>query len=63
MRLVTFSDGSGTRIGALDTAGAVRDIAAAAPSLPRELLGLFAADPAAVDAARDALGQARVVRG
>ena len=42
MRLVTFSDAAGVRIGALDEAGALRDITAVAPSLPRDMLGLIA---------------------
>jgi 2-keto-4-pentenoate hydratase/2-oxohepta-3-ene-1,7-dioic acid hydratase in catechol pathway len=60
MRLVTFSDAAGVRIGALDEAGALRDISAVAPSLPRDMLGLIAAGPAALAAARDALGKAPV---
>ncbi|UPY36133.1 fumarylacetoacetate hydrolase family protein [Sediminicoccus sp. KRV36] len=42
MRLVTFTDGMGTRVGALDASGAVRDITALDPSLPRDMLGLIA---------------------
>lgn len=61
MRLVTFSDAAGVRIGALDKAGALRDITAVAPSLPRDMLGLIAAGPAALAAAQDALGKAPVV--
>ena len=63
MRLVTFSDAAGVRIGALDEAGALRDITAAAPSLPRDMLGLIAAGPATLAAARDALGKAPIVAG
>ena len=39
MRLVTFSDAAGVRIGAMDEAGALRDITAVAPALPRDMLG------------------------
>jgi 2-keto-4-pentenoate hydratase/2-oxohepta-3-ene-1,7-dioic acid hydratase in catechol pathway len=63
MRLVTFSDAAGVRIGALDKAGALRDITAVAPSLPRDMLGLIAAGPAALAAAQDALGKAPIVAG
>jgi 2-keto-4-pentenoate hydratase/2-oxohepta-3-ene-1,7-dioic acid hydratase in catechol pathway len=61
MRLVTFSDAAGTRIGAMDEAGALRDITAVAPSLPRDMLDLIAAGPAALAIARDALGKAPVL--
>lgn len=42
MRLVTFTDGMGARVGALDSVGAVRDITAVDSSLPRDMLGLIA---------------------
>ncbi|WP_431304618.1 fumarylacetoacetate hydrolase family protein [Sediminicoccus sp. BL-A-41-H5] len=42
MRLVTFTDGMGARVGALDSSGAVRDITAVDASLPRDMLGLIA---------------------
>lgn len=42
MRLVTFTDGMGARVGALDSDGAVRDITARDASLPRDMLGLIA---------------------
>jgi 2-keto-4-pentenoate hydratase/2-oxohepta-3-ene-1,7-dioic acid hydratase in catechol pathway len=42
VRLVTFTDGMGARVGALDSAGAVRDITARDASLPRDMLGLIA---------------------
>ncbi len=42
MRLVTFTDGMGARVGALDSSGAVRDITATDSSLPRDMLGLIA---------------------
>lgn len=58
MRLVTFSDGAGTRIGALDTGGGVRDLAAADPALPRDMLALIAAGPAALERARAAAARA-----
>ena len=41
MRLVTFTDGMGVRIGALDANGAVRDITGQDPTLPRDMLGLI----------------------
>jgi 2-keto-4-pentenoate hydratase/2-oxohepta-3-ene-1,7-dioic acid hydratase in catechol pathway len=63
MRLVTFSDAAGVRIGAMDEAGAVRDVTAVAPSLPRDMLGLIAAGHSALALARDALGKAPVVSG
>jgi 2-keto-4-pentenoate hydratase/2-oxohepta-3-ene-1,7-dioic acid hydratase in catechol pathway len=42
MRWVTFADARGERLGALDDAGRVRDVTAADPSLPRDMLGLIA---------------------
>lgn len=42
MRLVTFDDGRGARVGALDANGGVRDLAAADPGLPRDMVGLIA---------------------
>jgi 2-keto-4-pentenoate hydratase/2-oxohepta-3-ene-1,7-dioic acid hydratase in catechol pathway len=42
VRLVTFTDGMGARVGALDSSGAVRDITAGDSSLPRDMLGLIA---------------------
>jgi 2-keto-4-pentenoate hydratase/2-oxohepta-3-ene-1,7-dioic acid hydratase in catechol pathway len=63
MRLVTFSDGGAARIGALDADGALRDITAAAPTLPRDMVGLIAAGPKALSLARDALSKAPVVSG
>ncbi|NCY26036.1 MAG: fumarylacetoacetate hydrolase, partial [Alphaproteobacteria bacterium] len=41
MRLVTFSDGNATRIGALQ-GEAVLDITAADSALPKDMLGLIA---------------------
>src|SRR5262245_49654474 len=55
MRLVTFSDASGTRIGRLDAEGVI-DLAEAAPELPRELAALLAAGPLALGRASVASG-------
>ncbi|MBB5688686.1 fumarylacetoacetate hydrolase family protein [Roseomonas alkaliterrae] len=63
MRLVTFRDGRGTRIGALDEAGTVLDLAAADPALPRDMLALIAGGPEALAAARAAMARAPVAEG
>ena len=42
MRLVTFTDGMGARVGALDASGQVLDFTAMDSSLPRDMLGLIA---------------------
>ncbi len=63
MRLVTFKDSQGTRIGALDEAGAVLDLLAADAALPRDMLALIAAGPPALAAARKAMEAAPVVEG
>lgn len=63
MRLVTFEDGKGTRIGALDGVGQVLDLAAADAGLPRDMLGLIAAGPAGLAAARAAAEAAPVAVG
>lgn len=63
MRLVTFRDGRGTRLGALDETGEVLDLAAADAGLPGDMLALIAAGPAALDAARAAAAKAPVVAG
>ncbi|CAH0211404.1 fumarylacetoacetate hydrolase family protein [Roseomonas sp. CECT 9278] len=60
MRLVTFRDGKGTRIGALDDAGKVLDLAAADASLPRDMLALIAGGEATLAAARAAEATAPV---
>jgi len=60
MRLVTFSDGKATRIGALQ-GDAVLDITAADPALPKDMLGLIAGGAAMLAAARDAAARAPVV--
>ena len=60
MRLVTFSDGKATRIGALQ-GDAVLDITAADPALPKDMLGLIAGGAAMLAAARDAVARAPVV--
>lgn len=63
MRLVTFRDGKGTRLGALDEAGKVLDLAAADAALPRDMLALIAGGDAALAAARAAEGKAPVAEG
>jgi 2-keto-4-pentenoate hydratase/2-oxohepta-3-ene-1,7-dioic acid hydratase in catechol pathway len=55
MRLVTFSDGRGTRIGRLEEERVI-DLADAAPELPRELRALLAAGPLALGRAATATG-------
>jgi len=50
MRLVTFDDGRGTRVGLLDAADAVRDLAAFDPGLPRDMLGLIGLGAGAIPA-------------
>jgi len=42
VRLVTFTDGMGARVGALDASGQVLDFTAMDSSLPRDMLGLIA---------------------
>lgn len=63
MRLVTFKDAQGMRIGALDGAGQVLDLSAADAGLPRDMLGLIAGGPAALAAARAAADSAPVAEG
>ncbi|MBR0682535.1 fumarylacetoacetate hydrolase family protein [Roseomonas eburnea] len=63
MRLVTFRDGKGTRIGTLDEAGKVLDLAAADAAMPRDMLALIAAGPSALAAARAAEDKAPVAEG
>jgi 2-keto-4-pentenoate hydratase/2-oxohepta-3-ene-1,7-dioic acid hydratase in catechol pathway len=55
MKLITFSDAAGTRIGVLDDGWKwVTDLTAAAPSLPREMGAFVAAGAPALEAARQA---------
>ena len=55
MKLVTFSDAAGTRVGVLDAGWKwVTDLSVAAPSLPREMGAFIAAGEPAVEAARKA---------
>lgn len=61
MRLVTFKDGRGTRVGALDATGQVLDITAVDAGLPTDMIGLIAAGAAA--AAQAAAAKAPVVAG
>ena len=53
MKIATFTHNGTTRLGivAVDT---ITDLAAAAPSLPRDMVGFLAAGPGALDAARRA---------
>jgi len=55
MKLATFTHDGRTRVGVVD-GDAVVDLAAAAPDLPREMLGFLEAGPAAMQAAHAALG-------
>jgi 2-keto-4-pentenoate hydratase/2-oxohepta-3-ene-1,7-dioic acid hydratase in catechol pathway len=55
MRLVTFSDANGTRVGRLESERVV-DLSDAAPELPRELAALLAAGPLALGRAATASG-------
>jgi 2-keto-4-pentenoate hydratase/2-oxohepta-3-ene-1,7-dioic acid hydratase in catechol pathway len=60
MRLVTFDDGKGARVGALSASDEVLDLSAAEPGLPRDMLGLIALG---ADAARAAAAKAPVAPG
>jgi len=56
MKLVTFSDAAGIRLGVLDAGGTrVTDLSVAAPVLPRDMAAFVAAGAAALDAARQAV--------
>jgi 2-keto-4-pentenoate hydratase/2-oxohepta-3-ene-1,7-dioic acid hydratase in catechol pathway len=65
MRLVTFADRLGERIGVLDSSGAVRDICAADASLPPSMLELIASgrlsDVAQAAAAAPVVAEARLL--
>ncbi len=63
MRLVTFKDSQGTRIGALDDAGKVLDLTAADASLPHDMLALIAGGEAVLAAVRAAEAKAPVAEG
>lgn len=63
MRLVTFRDAQGMRIGVLDAVGQVLDLTAADPGLPGSMLALIAGGPAALDAARAAMEIAPMAKG
>ena len=56
MRLLTFSDGSGTRIGVMKGED-ILDLSAAAPDLPREMVAFLEQGEAAMDEARKALSR------
>jgi len=63
MKLVTFSDAAGPRVGVLDeSAACVIDLSVAAPALPREMTAFVAAGEAGLRGARAALasGQGRL---
>jgi 2-keto-4-pentenoate hydratase/2-oxohepta-3-ene-1,7-dioic acid hydratase in catechol pathway len=62
MRLLTFTDAGGTRIGRLEGERVV-DLAAAAPELPRTALGLLAAGPLALGRASTASGPSLALAG
>ena len=55
MRLATFTDGNGTRIG-LVVDDQIIDLKSARPELPTDMIGFLAAGPDALSAARSALG-------
>ena len=57
MRLVTFTHGDTTRVGALNESGDVMDLAAADPSFPATMIGLLSLD-GGVERARKALAGA-----
>lgn len=60
MKLVTFSDATGARIGVLDDAGtAVTDLSVADPALPREMTAFIGAGIPGLDAARTAVASGR----
>jgi 2-keto-4-pentenoate hydratase/2-oxohepta-3-ene-1,7-dioic acid hydratase in catechol pathway len=61
VRLVTFTDGMGARVGALDSSGAVRDITAIDSSLPRDMLGLIASGRTPVIGAAPVVPEARLL--
>lgn len=55
MRLITFSDDEGARLGILSgDGGQVVDLAAAVPDLPRDMTALIALGPSALQRVRDA---------
>lgn len=57
MKLLTFTDGGGTRIGLLSERG-ILDLSVAAPQLPREMVAFLEGGEAAMEAARAAAGRA-----
>jgi 2-keto-4-pentenoate hydratase/2-oxohepta-3-ene-1,7-dioic acid hydratase in catechol pathway len=62
MRLVTFRDANGTRVGRLEGERVV-DLADAAPELPRDLMALLAAGPLALGRAATASGASLALAG
>lgn len=63
MRLVTFEDGQGRRIGALDGSGQVLDLTEGDPALPRDLIALIAMGPEGLERASAAALVAPTVPG
>ncbi len=63
MRLVSFADSLGPRIGALRDNDTVLDLSAADPGLPRDMIGLIAGGAPALGAARAAAARAPAVPG
>ena len=60
MHLVTFRDSTSARIGILfQDSGEIVDLAAAAPDLPRDMLGFISAGPSARARAQSVSGGAR----
>jgi 2-keto-4-pentenoate hydratase/2-oxohepta-3-ene-1,7-dioic acid hydratase in catechol pathway len=58
MKLITFRDGSGARIGAQLEDGAVVDLGAADPSLPKDMLGLIRTAESSLRAVRQLINNA-----
>ncbi len=58
MKIATFTDEGGQRLGVVREGGLI-DLAAAAPDLPHDMIGFLAAGQAAMAAARDAADGAR----
>ena len=60
MHLVTFRDSTRARVGILlPDSNEIVDLAAAAPDLPRDMLGFISAGPSALARAQSASGGAR----
>jgi 2-keto-4-pentenoate hydratase/2-oxohepta-3-ene-1,7-dioic acid hydratase in catechol pathway len=63
MRLVTFQDAKGVRVGALDGGGLVRDLQVADAALPQDMRAVVALGPAALARAAARLSTAPVAAG